>query len=103
MEKSKYLKRIYGKNNAFLKRKCKPPFSLDDGKEQPEFPKAPYVHYRSMYMETIDNVINHTKDQFNEVFTIVKLFLVMPAANSASERSFSALRRVKTYLRNRNA
>ena len=29
----------------------------------------------------------------------MKLILVMPATNSTSERSFSALRRVKTYLR----
>ena len=29
----------------------------------------------------------------------MQLILVMPATNSTSERSFSALRRVKTYLR----
>ena len=29
----------------------------------------------------------------------MKLLLVMPATNATSERSFSALRRVKTYLR----
>ena len=31
--------------------------------------------------------------------TLVKLILVMPATNATSERCFSALRRVKTYLR----
>jgi len=36
----------------------------------------------------------------SEVCIIIKLILVMPATNSTSERSFSALRRVKTYLRN---
>ena len=36
---------------------------------------------------------------FSEVFTVMKLLLVMPATNATSERSFSALRRVKTYLR----
>ena len=29
----------------------------------------------------------------------MKLILVMPATNAARERSFSALRRIKTYLR----
>ena len=30
---------------------------------------------------------------------VVKILLVMPATNAISERSFSALKRVKTYLR----
>ena len=34
-----------------------------------------------------------------EVCTVLKLILVMPASNATSERSFSALRRIKTYLR----
>ena len=34
-----------------------------------------------------------------QVITLVKLILVMPASNATSERSFSALRRLKTYLR----
>ena len=34
-----------------------------------------------------------------EVCTLIKLILVMPATNAASERSFSARRRVKSYLR----
>ena len=34
-----------------------------------------------------------------EVIKIAKIILVMPAANALSERSFSALRRLKTYLR----
>ena len=34
-----------------------------------------------------------------EVCTLIKLILVMPATNAASERSFSAMRRVKSYLR----
>ena len=36
---------------------------------------------------------------YSEVITVIKLLLVMPASNATSERSFSALRRVKTYLR----
>ena len=34
-----------------------------------------------------------------EVIKVGKLMLVMPATNAVSERSFSALKRVKTYLR----
>ena len=36
---------------------------------------------------------------FSAVWICMKLLLVMPATNATSERSFSALRRVKTYLR----
>ena len=39
------------------------------------------------------------RDLLDQVVNIMKLILVMPATNSTSERSFSALRRVKTYLR----
>ena len=37
---------------------------------------------------------------FSEAATVlVKLVLVMPAINALSERSYSALRRIKNYLR----
>ena len=35
----------------------------------------------------------------SQVVVLAKLLLVMPATNAVSERSFSALKRVKTYLR----
>jgi len=35
----------------------------------------------------------------SEVLKVFKILLVMPATNAVSERSFSALKRVKTYLR----
>ena len=35
----------------------------------------------------------------SEVKTLLKLILVMPATNATSERSFSALKRIKSYLR----
>ena len=34
-----------------------------------------------------------------EVTKLAKLLLVLPATNAASERSFSAMKRIKTYLR----
>ena len=36
----------------------------------------------------------------SEVRLLLKLILVLPATNATSELSFSALRRVKSYLRN---
>ena len=36
---------------------------------------------------------------FSEVVTVVNLLFVMPATNATREMSFSALRRIKTYLR----
>ena len=38
------------------------------------------------------------KEFFSEICTLAYLILVMPATNAASERSFSAMRRLKTYL-----
>ncbi len=39
------------------------------------------------------------KQLMYQVIIVTKLLLVMPATNSTSERSFSCMRRVKTYLR----
>ena len=41
---------------------------------------------------------NARKLLLSEICTLGKLMLVMPATNAASERSFSASKRVKTYL-----
>ncbi len=38
------------------------------------------------------------KSIFSEVCRLAHLILVMPATNAVSERSFSAMRRLKTYL-----
>ena len=37
---------------------------------------------------------------FKQVCQLAKLIIVMPSTNAASERSFSAMKRVKSYLRN---
>ncbi len=39
------------------------------------------------------------RELLSEVCQLFQLLLVIPATNAVSERSFSALRRVKTYLR----
>ena len=38
-------------------------------------------------------------DLLSDICTVIKFMLVMPATNEVSERSFSTLRLVKTYLR----
>ena len=55
---------------------------------------------------SLAGIVNHftkmSKSQLSllsEVVKLVRLILVMPATNAVSERTFSALRRVKTYLR----
>lgn len=47
----------------------------------------------------LKNLSSVTVDYFSEVFNLVRLILVVPATNAVSERSASALRRLKTYLR----
>jgi hypothetical protein len=37
---------------------------------------------------------------FSEVRKMLQLYLTVPVTSSTSERSFSALRQIKTYLRN---
>ena len=52
--------------------------------------------------ESINFLQNLTSGQrvfLKQVCTVASLILVMPATNAASERSFSTLRRLKSYLR----
>ena len=50
-------------------------------------------------LQYLRNIYSAQRALLFEICVIVKLILVMPATNAISERSFSALRRVKTYLR----
>jgi len=43
---------------------------------------------------------NAQRTLLSQVCRVLQLVLIMPATNASSERSFSALRRVKNYLRN---
>ena len=47
----------------------------------------------------IQSLSSTERELIAQVSTLLQLFLVMPSTNAVSERSFSALRRVKTYLR----
>ena len=51
-----------------------------------------------VYLKDLDAV---GREFYSEVVKVMKLILVMPATNALSERSFSALRRIKTWLRTR--
>ena len=65
------------------------------------FPNNPDKKQPTVF-DIIDNMTAMTqaqRDLLDQVVNIMKLILVMPATNSTSERSFSALHRVKTYLR----
>lgn len=46
-----------------------------------------------------DFILKNGPSLYSEIAVILKLILVMPATNAVSERSFSAMKRVKTYLR----
>ena len=50
-------------------------------------------------LKYLRNISSAQRALLSEICIIAKLILVMPARNAVSERSFSALRRVKTYLR----
>ena len=43
--------------------------------------------------------LGEARSLLSEVVKLITLILVMPATNATSERSFSALKRVKTFLR----
>ena len=50
-------------------------------------------------VQYLSSLSESARSIYSEIVLLVKLILVMPASNATSERSFSALRRIKTYLR----
>lgn len=64
---------------------------------QTHFASAPMPVRFSSIREFLINF--ETFSLLSEVFNLMKLILVLPATNATSERSFSALKRVKTFLR----
>ena len=64
------------------------------------------VHFKSHIPVVLDDIHKYLLkikcDQrpfYSEVIKVLQLILVMPATNASSERSFSAVRRLKNYLR----
>lgn len=49
--------------------------------------------------ETLRNMLPEVRALFTEVEVLVRLLLVVPCSSAEAERSFSALRRLKTWLR----
>ena len=47
----------------------------------------------------IMNEISSAKSLFSEVFTLLRVVLIIPVTTATAERTFSCLRRLKTYLR----
>ena len=47
----------------------------------------------------VQNMSPFEKALISEAFVLLKILIVMPATNAVSERSFSALRRLKNYMR----
>lgn len=45
------------------------------------------------------NLHEETREQFPGIMQLLQLLLVVPATSATAERSFSMLRRIKTYLR----
>ena len=89
------MSQFYGDDVNKANLKCQlQTFALDYPKENTPpniFDITEYMRIRSL---------SPVKEQLiAEVCTVLKLILVMPVSNTTSEHSFSALRRVKTYLR----
>ena len=53
----------------------------------------------SSLLQTLRSYSEPQRMLMSEVFIIAKLIVVMPATNAVSERSFSTLRLIKSYLR----
>ena len=62
-------------------------------------PQSNIAYDLSSIVEFIKKLSPIQKALIPQVHCLVSLILVMPATNATSERSFSALRRVKTFLR----
>ena len=56
-------------------------------------------HSLSSVLKYLREISDAQRSLMSEVCTLASLVLVMPATNASSERSFSALRRIKSYLR----
>ena len=72
---------------------------LGDKPNQPRNLSFPSKSYGLICWTFFQSLGNARKLLLSEICTLGKLMLVMPATNTVSERSFSALKRVKTYLR----
>ena len=61
--------------------------------------KANKLEEGTMRVRDLLKSLNHAKKLLSEVMKLANILIVAPATNAISERSFSASKRVKTYLR----
>ena len=77
-------------------------FKGDELKAQLEtlryFPESTIDNVKEL-VEFVQSLSATTKSFVSQVTVLAKILLVIPAINAVSERSFSAMTRVKTYLR----
>lgn len=61
-----------------------------------------HPYFREVFIKYVPGILISfdLKDTFSEIFNLSSLILTIPATTSSVERSFSALKRIKTYLRN---
>ena len=62
------------------------------------FPESTIDNVKEL-VEFVQSLSATTKSFVPQVTVLAKILLVMPATNAVSERSFSAMKRVKTFLR----
>ena len=78
-------------------------FSVPTLQVQLETLKTQFEHKSHITLQDIKKYLkNFNKAEltiYSEIVTLLKLILVSPATNATSERTFSAMRRLKTYLR----
>ena len=60
------------------------------------FPESPIDNVKELVV-FVQSLSATTKTFVPQVIVLAKILLVMPATNAVSERSFSAMKRVKTY------
>ena len=77
-------------------------FKGDELKAQLEtlryFPESTIDNLKEL-VEFVQSLSATTKSFVPQVIVLAKILLVMPATNAVSQRSFSAMKRVKKYLR----
>jgi hypothetical protein len=49
---------------------------------------------------SLDKLLNCPEDIFPNIYTLLKRFSILPITTASVEKSFSTLKRIKTYLRN---
>jgi hypothetical protein len=75
---------------------------IDVGDLKPQlqmFRRRRTVNTVSQAVVEMRNMLPEVRAEFPQVTTLLKLLIVSPASSAEAERSFSALRRLKTWLR----